>query len=154
MSALERADTIPLENFAPHSEEEDIRNLRELRETFRRFGDGGHISMEQLMAKVRSLPGHRELKDTIEALLTTTIQLDFAVETIMDSILMEISDVSPPLAETDLIGSDSEPEWSALYEDISDDELADMSTDEEDEEDDKENRPPVARRLEFLKLRL
>lgn len=153
MSALERADTIPLEDFTPHSADEDIRNLRQLRETVRRFGEEGHISMDQLMERVRSLPGHRELKDTIEALLTTTIQLDFAVETIMDSILMEISDVSPPLAEV-MVQSDSEPEWSALYEDISDDELADMSTDEEDEEDDKENRPPVARRLEFLKLRL
>ena len=149
MSALERADTIPLEDFAPHSADEDIRNLRELRETFQRFGEERHISMDQLMERVRSLPGHRELKDTIEALLTNTIQLDFAVETIMDSILMEISDVSPPLAEV-MVQSDSEPEWSALYDDISDDELADMSTDEEDEED----RPPVARRLEFLKLRL
>ena len=150
MSYLERADTIPLDDFAPHSADEDIRNLRELRETFRRLIEVRDISLEEVREKVRSLPGHRELKDTINGLLTNSMQLDFAVETIMDSILVEIADVSPPLAETNLIGPDSEPERSALYEDISDDELADMSTDEEDEED----RPPVARRLEFLKLRL
>ncbi len=151
MSALERADTIPLEDFAPHSVEEDVRNLRELRETFQRFGEDGNRSTDQLMEKVRSLPGHRELKDTIEALLTNTIQLDFAVETIKDTILVEIADISgPPLAGVIPLESDSEPEWSALYEDISEDELADMTTDEEEEED----RLPVARRLEFLRLRL
>lgn len=150
MSALERADTIPLEDFAPHSVEEDIRNLRELRETVRRFGEQGGFSTDELMEKVRTLPGHRELKDTIEALLTNTIQLDFAVETILDSILVEIADVSgPPLAEV-RVESDSDPDWSALYEDISEDELAEMSTDEEEEDD----RPPVARRLNFLRLRL
>ena len=144
MSALE--DMLGLD-FAPHSAEEDVRNLRELHETFRRFRD---ISLEEVREKVRRLPGHRELKDTINGLLANSMQLDFAVETIMDTILMEITDVSPPLAELTPVDSDSDPEWSALYEDISDDELAEMSTDEEDEED----RPPVARRLEFLKLRL
>lgn len=142
-----------LDDFAPHSADEDIRNLRELHETFRRLRDRD-ISIEQAMEKVRRLPGHRELKDCITTLMTNpnpNFEEPFTVETIiMDTISVEISFVSPPLAETNLIGPDSDPEWSALYEDISDDELADMSTDEEDEED----RPPVARRLEFLKLRL
>ena len=133
-----------LEDFAPHSAEEDVRNLRELHETFRRLRDRD-ISIEHAREKVRSLPGHRELKDTIEALLANSIQLGFAVETIMDSILMEISDASPPLVELTPVDSDSDPEWSALYGDIDSDELAEMSTDEEDEED----RPPVARRLRF-----
>ncbi len=145
MSALERADTIPLEDFAPHSADEDIRNLRELRETFRRLIEVRDISLEEVREKVRRLPGHRELKDTIEDLLTNSTQLDFAVETIMDTILMEIADVSPPLVELTPVDSDSDPEWSALYEDIDSDELAEMSTDEEDEED----RPPIARRLRF-----
>ena len=139
-----------LDDFAPHSADEDIRNLRELHETFRRLRDRD-ISIEQAMEKVRRLPGHRELKDRITTLMTTPNPNPFTVETIiMDTISVEISYVSPPLAETNLIGSDSDPEWSALYEDISDDELADMSTDEEDEED----RPPLARRVDFFKLRL
>lgn len=145
MSALERADTIPLDDFAPHSADEDIRNLRELHETFRRLRDRD-ISIEQAMEKVRRLPGHRELKDTITGLLTNSVQLDFTVETIiMDTISVEITYVSPPLAETNLIGPDSDPEWSALYEDISDDELAEMSTDEDTDDE----GPPIARTLRF-----
>ena len=139
-----------LDDFAPHSADEDIRNLRELHETFRRLRDRD-ISIEQAMEKVRRLPGHRELKDRITTLMTTPNPNPFTVETIiMDTISVEISYVSPPLAETNLIGLDSDPEWSALYDDISDDELADMSTDEEDEKD----RPPLARRVDFFKLRL
>jgi len=146
MSALE--DMLGLD-FAPHSAEEDVRNLRELHETFRRIIEDRDVSIEQAMEKVRSLPGHSELKETIaygyREFLANRIQLDFAVETTMDNILMEIADISPPLVELTPVDSDSDPEWSALYEDIDSDELAEMSTDEEDEED----RPPVARRLRF-----
>ena len=120
--------------------EEDVRNLREVQSAFEDFNDGT-ITFRAAMDALNRLPGHRELKDTINDF--TRRRLTEGMRSMAANIL-EIQYIqSIPVAEVEPY--DSEPDLTEVYEDIDEDELAEMSTDEEDEDD----RPPVARRLRF-----
>jgi len=130
--------------FAPFDPEEDIRNLRAVHEVFRSgaFGDA--------KAAMRRLPGHSDLKDSIEELVRREVPEGMAMALAMRGINNEIEDVQTqdnmreiPVALVEEYDTDSDPELSAAYGEIDSDTLAEMSTDEDEEND----SPPIARRL-------
>lgn len=150
---LERADTIPLEGeskdsqaFAPFDMEEDIFNLRTVLEAFDSFRQGVMFAtFRDAMAALRRLPGHAELKESIEELIRSGESERSVSSKAMRAIDHEINDVENMVIEDS--GMDT-------------DKLAEMTTDEDTEDsdwEDEEDDSPVAqtrRTLNFLKLRL
>jgi hypothetical protein len=150
---LERADTIPLEGeskdsqaFAPFDMEEDIFNLRTVLEAFDSFMQGVMLAtFRDAMAALRRLPGHAELKESIEELIRSGESEHGVSLKAMLAIHDEINDVENMVIEDS--GMDT-------------DKLAEMTTDEDTEDsdwEDEEDDSPVAqtrRTLNFLKLRL
>ena len=152
---LERADPIPLEGeskdsqaFAPIDMEEDIFKLRTVSEAFDSFIRGVMFAtFRDAMAALRRLPGHAELKESIEELIRSGESEIGVSSKAMRAIDHEINDVENMVEDS---GMDT-------------DELAEMTTDEdtgdsewEDEEDEEDRRSvsQTQRRLNFLKLRL
>ena len=139
--------------FAPFSLDEDIANLRALLTDFRKCIDGD-ITVDALRENLQRLPGHMELKESISELFLPhdgfVLPTAAVCRLSMGQLRREIAELMSQNNPDQPSESDSDPEWSALYEDIDEEDLAEMTTDEDEEE----VRPPVARRLEFLKLRL
>ena len=144
-----------MSDFAPFSAEEDLVNLRALLGDFRRCMDG-EITLETVREKLRSLPGHAELKRMISELfvphdniiLPERMACSFAIGQIRREIVEVENQISPdpdaiPIAVVD---PDSGTDWEGMDSD----ELADRTTDEESDDD----GPPIARRIDYPRLRL
>ena len=122
------------------SREEDVRNLREVQTAFEDFNDDS-ITFREAMDALNRLPGHRELKDTINGLSVGRLTERMRSATAIRTIVVEIQRIqSIPIAVAEPY--DSEPELTEVYEDIDSDTLAEMSTDEDTDDE----GPPIARR--------
>ena len=123
--------------------EEDVRNLREVQTAFEDFNDDS-ITFREAMDALNRLPGHRELKDTINGLSVGRLTERMRSATAIRTIVVEIQRIqSIPIAVAEPY--DSEPELTEVYEDIDSDTLAEMSTDEDTDDE----GPPKDSRLRF-----
>jgi len=141
--------------FAPFSPDEDIANLRALVIDCRRCMDE-EITLETVKEKLRRLPGHPELKESISELfvphdgvvLPDRMICSLAIGQIRREIVEVENQLNPDLDAIPI--ADVNPDSDADWEGMDSDELADRTTDEDSDED----GPPIARRLEYPRLRL
>ena len=153
MQSMKMSDEVA---FAPFSSEEDIANLRALVIDCRRCMDE-EITIETVREKLRRLPGHAELKAVIAELFTVHdgvvlpdgMICSLAIGQIRREIVEVENQLNPDLDAIPIIDVepvDSDTDWEGMDSD----ELADRTTDEDSDED----VPPIARRIEYPRLRL